>query len=53
MLQIPVEKPMAKDFKNMAKVAGISQGELFEHAFTLLVLMVQGKEKANGNKENN
>ena len=61
MLQFPVEKQVAKDFKGMAKSLGVSQGELFTASFSLMViystrLQEKGKkvfEENYGNKENN
>ena len=38
MLQFPVEKQVAKDFKKMAKDIGVSQGDLFTASFSLMVI---------------
>lgn len=51
MLQIPVEKQMAKDFKDLAKKTGVSQGELFTFCFALTITMIKGGQK-DGKEKN-
>lgn len=52
MLQIPVEKQMASEFKAIAKKTGVSQGELFEHAFSLFVYFCRERNDKDGQEKN-
>lgn len=52
MLQIPVDKKIAHDFKLVAESTGKKQGQVFEDIFTFFMVFCIGKGNENG-KENN
>lgn len=55
MLQIPVDKGIANDFKNICKVSETKSGELFEIMFATFVQVCKAKanEKAKNNEDRN